>query len=115
MKATIVLIANNQTANMASKLLLEANRIGELGLEMARLPFHVSLKQPFIINNLNEVEEFFDKYSKILKSVNVHFEELVAWENSVFGYDSGVRHMKENNRPKMRYIFCLRQGGKLYS
>jgi 2'-5' RNA ligase len=90
MKATIVLIANNQTANIASKLLLEANRIGDLGFEMTRLPFHVSLKQPFIINNLNDFEEFFDEYSKTLRSVNVHFEELVSWKNSVLGYDSGV-------------------------
>jgi len=34
MKATIVLIANNETSNLASKLLLEANKIGKLGFEM---------------------------------------------------------------------------------
>lgn len=56
MEATIVLIANNQTSNMASKLLLEANKIGDLGYEMTRLPFHVSLKQPFTINDLDEFE-----------------------------------------------------------
>jgi 2'-5' RNA ligase len=94
MKATIVLIANNQTANLASKLLLEANRIGELGFDMTRLPFHVSLKQPFSINNLEEFEIFFDKYSKRLKPVNVHFEELVTWESKIFGYDSGVMVLK---------------------
>ena len=90
MKATIVLIANNQTSNMAGKLLLDANKIVDLGYEMTRLPFHVSLKQPFIINDLDEFEEFFDDYSKTVKAVNVHFEKLITWENSVFGYDSGV-------------------------
>ena len=90
MKATIVLIANNQISNKASKLLLEANKICQLGFEMTRLPFHVSLKQPFMINNLNEVEDFFDEYASKLKPVELHFEELVSWENNVFGYDSGV-------------------------
>ncbi|SCN26293.1 hypothetical protein N3C_2766 [Clostridium sp. N3C] len=78
MKATIVLIANNETSNLASKLLLEANKIGKLGFEMTRLPFHLSLKQPFIINNLDEFESFFDAYSKILKPVTIHFKELIA-------------------------------------
>lgn len=106
MKATIVLIADNYTANRASKLLLEANRIGELGFEMTRLPFHVSLKQPFEIKNLDEVEEFFDEFAEGLKPVNIHFENLVAWKNSVFGYDSGVMVFKAE---KTEELACLHQ------
>lgn len=94
MKATIVLVANNQTSNMASKLLLDANKISGLGYEMTRLPFHVSLKQPFTINNLNNFENFFDEYSKTIEPVSIHFQELIAWENSVFGYESGVLVLK---------------------
>ena len=47
MKATIVLIADNDAENYGRKLMLEANRYGKMGFEMARLPQHVSLKQPF--------------------------------------------------------------------
>ena len=104
MKATLVLIANNQTSNMASKLLLDANKIGELGYEMTRLPFHVSLKQPFTINNLNDFENFFDEYSKTLKPVSIHFKELIAWENSVFGYESGVLVLKVEKTKELSFI-----------
>jgi len=66
---------------------------------VTRLPFHLSLKQPFIINNLDEFESFFDAYSKILKPVTIHFKELIAWPNSVFGYESGVLVLKaEKNK-----------------
>jgi 2'-5' RNA ligase len=94
MKATIVLLADNETSNTASRLLLDANEIGKLGYELTRLPFHVSLKQPFSIKNISEFEKFFDKYSKQLRPVEVHFKELIAWKSSVFGLESGVLVLK---------------------
>lgn len=36
MKATIVLIADNDAENYGRKLMLEANRHGKMGFEMAR-------------------------------------------------------------------------------
>lgn len=47
MKATIVLIADDDAENFGRKLMFEANKYGKMGFEMARLPQHVSLKQPF--------------------------------------------------------------------
>lgn len=47
MKATFVLIADTNTENHGRRYMLEANRIGDIGFEMARLPHHISLKQPF--------------------------------------------------------------------
>ena len=47
MKATIVLIADCNAENFGRKMMLKAHRAGSLGFEMARLPQHVSLKQPF--------------------------------------------------------------------
>jgi len=64
MKATIVLIANNDAENYGRKLMLEAHKIGDMGFEMARLPQHVSLKQPFSIPSLDEMEVFFDEFAK---------------------------------------------------
>ena len=59
MKATIVLIADAAAENYGRKIMLEANRAGGVGFEMARLPQHVSLKQPFFIKSLEEMEERF--------------------------------------------------------
>lgn len=64
MKATIVLIADNDAENYGRKLMLEAHRYGKMGFEMARLPQHVSLKQPFAIPGLENMEVFFDGFGK---------------------------------------------------
>ena len=56
MKATIVLIADNEGENFGRKMMLEAHKHGKMGFEMARLPQHVSLKQPFSIPNLDDME-----------------------------------------------------------
>lgn len=88
-KATIVLIANEEAENQGRRLMLEAHKAGDLGFEMARLPQHVSLKQPFSIPSLEEFEEFFDEFSKKVKEVNIRFKKLKVYPSNVFGYDSG--------------------------
>ena len=94
MKATFVLIASNETDNMAKKLMLEAHQKGNLGFEMTRLPHHVSLKQPFKITNLNEIECYFDEFVSSLKPITVKLLNIELWPSNVFGYESGVLVIK---------------------
>ena len=63
MRATIVLIANNEGENFGRKMMLRAHRAGGMGFEMARLPQHVSLKQTFVIPSLERFEAFFDEFN----------------------------------------------------
>lgn len=85
MKATIVFIADNEAENYGRKLMLEAHRIGNLGFEMARLPQHVSLKQPFAISSLDEMEKFLDELAKECKPVDIQFERLNVYPSNVLG------------------------------
>lgn len=89
MKATIVLIANEEIENYGRRLMLDAHQAGNLGFEMARLPQHVSLKQPFSISNLREMEEFFDEFVKELKPVYVKLKHINVYPSNIFGYESG--------------------------
>jgi len=70
--------------------MLKVYKTDGMEFEMSRLPHHVSLKQPFFIKNLEEIEEFFDTFTKSLSPIKVKFEKMVAWPSSVFGYESGV-------------------------
>ena len=79
MKATIVLIADDEAENYGRKLMLRAHRAGGMGFEMARLPQHVSLKQPFVIPDLDQMEKFFDSYVESLRTF--------AKENNVTFFD----------------------------
>ena len=89
MKATIVLIANNEAENFGRKLMLSAHRAGKLGFEMARLPQHVSLKQPFSIPSLEVFEVFFDEFVKKVRPVTIKFNDISVFPSNVFGYESG--------------------------
>lgn len=95
MKATIVLLANSEAENFGRNLMLEAHRAGDLGFEMARLPQHVSLKQPFSIPSLEEIAEFFVNYAKEQNPVEVIFEELEVCPSNVLGGNpSGVLSLR---------------------
>lgn len=85
MKATIVLVGDTDTQNYGRKTLLEAHKLAKTGFEMARLPFHVSLKQPFVIEDLKEFEDFFDGFAKTVSPMEIAFEKMVLFPNSVIG------------------------------
>ena len=90
MKATIVLIADNEAENFGRKMMLEAHKHGNMGFEMARLPQHVSLKQPFSIPNLDDMEDFFDRFVKELLPFEIEFEDINVFPSNVLnGLPSG--------------------------
>ncbi|MDE6268249.1 MAG: 2'-5' RNA ligase family protein [Muribaculaceae bacterium] len=85
MKATIVLIADNDAENFGRKLMLEAHLYGHMGFEMARLPQHVSLKQPFSIPDLEAFESFFDSFASRLSPFEIEFVEMDLFRSDVLG------------------------------
>lgn len=85
MKATIVLIADTAGENFGRQVMLDAHKAGNLGFEMARLPQHVSLKQPFVIQGLAEMEQFFDEFARGWQPVEIHFDRLNIYPNSALG------------------------------
>ena len=102
MKATIVLIADKDAENFGRKLMLVAHRVGKMGFEMARLPQHVSLKQPFAISNLEEMESFFDEFAKTLKPFDIRFEDMKLFPSNVLGgVESGCLSLKADHTQQL--------------
>lgn len=58
---------------------------GKIGFEMARLPQHVSLKQPFSIPNLEDMEVFFDSFSKEFSPFDIEFLDMDVFPSNVLG------------------------------
>ncbi|MDE5555346.1 MAG: 2'-5' RNA ligase family protein [Muribaculaceae bacterium] len=103
MKATIVLIADNDAENFGRKLMLDAHRCGKMGFEMARLPQHVSLKQPFAIPGLDEMEHFFDKFAKTLSPIDVQFVNMELFPSNVLGgVESGCLSLRVKDTPQLK-------------
>lgn len=101
MKATIVLLAYIEAENFGRKCILEANRIGDVGFEMARLPQHISLKQPFQIPNLDTVESIFDDFVQGLNVISIQLLELDCFSSNVFGYETGGLSIRAERTPQL--------------
>ncbi|MBD5162581.1 MAG: 2'-5' RNA ligase family protein [Oscillibacter sp.] len=102
MKATIVLIADNYAENFGRKLMLEAHRYGKIGFEMARLPQHVSLKQPFVIPSLEDMEVLFDGFAKELCPFDIEFVDMDIFPSTVLGGDkSGCISLRVKETPQL--------------
>ncbi len=104
MKATIAYLADASTENYGKQLMLSAHKISGTGFEAARLPLHVSLKQPFIIPGLKEMESFFDEFAKGLGPVEFVFDSLQIYKSNVFGYDSGCLSLAVRQERKLMEI-----------
>lgn len=103
MRATIVLIADNEAENYGRSLMLEAHRAGGMGFEAARLPMHVSLKQTFAIGNLDGFVDFFDYFVKQLKPIRIRMEGPEVFPNDALGgIPSGVLMMKVEQSDELK-------------
>lgn len=102
MKATIVLIADDAAENYGRKLMLEAHRFGNMGFEMARLPQHVSLKQPFKIPSLERMEVLFDEFAKNLQPFEIEFTDIDLFPSNVLGgIESGCMSLRVKTTPHL--------------
>ncbi len=102
MKATIVLIADNEAENYGRKLMLEAHRHGKMGFEMARLPQHVSLKQPFAIPDLEDMERLFDRFARELSPFDIEFVDIDVFPSNVLGgAGSGCMSLRAKETPQL--------------
>lgn len=96
-----MLIANDEIENYGRKLMLDAHKAGKLGFEMARLPQHISLKQPFSIPSLEDMEKFFNEFVKELEPVNIKFKQLNVYPSDVFGYESGCMSIEVESNDEL--------------
>ena len=105
MKATIVLVAGTAAENYGRQLMLDAHRAGGMGFEMARLPQHVSLKQPFAVPGFNEIADFFDGFARGIPAQRIRMEKLEISPNDVLGgVPSGCLSIKVEQSEELRTL-----------
>lgn len=78
MKAAIALLLEGAAHAAVRRVALELHEAG-FGLSAAQLPAHVSLKQPFQISSLTEVEAFFDRFASSLEPIDLTLASLEFW------------------------------------
>jgi 2'-5' RNA ligase len=84
-KAACALLANRDIQNEVSRLAWEAHRRWTTGLVAPRLPAHVSLKQPFPINDdLSRFESYLTEFAQKTPPFQIELDGFFVWP-TVFG------------------------------
>jgi 2'-5' RNA ligase len=75
-KATFALLADTETHDFVRKLAWNIHRKYRTGIEVYRLPPHVSLKQPFDISDLTALKVYMDELASSIKPFEVSLSQL---------------------------------------
>ncbi|MBI5032039.1 MAG: 2'-5' RNA ligase family protein [Chloroflexi bacterium] len=90
MKATFALLADWQTHNFVRKLAWDVHCAYGIGLDVTRLPPHVSLKQPFAANDLTSLEEYMMELAPSIQPFEIHLPRLQIVKVAIEGLETGI-------------------------
>ena len=90
MKATFVLLANTEIHNLVRKLAWDIHRQYHTGIDMGRLPPHVSLKQPFDVGDMAALESYFAELAGSLTLFEVRLTKLDLIRTTIDNLDTGI-------------------------
>jgi 2'-5' RNA ligase len=76
MFACFALLLDDEAHNLIRKILHKVLSEGKYGIESALLPQHISLKQSFYISDIQEVEDYFDRFVKEISSFEITFNKV---------------------------------------
>lgn len=99
MRATIALLIDDPLANRLAAYTLRCRDYG-FDLRALRLPAHVSLKQPFMVNDFERFEEYFDELSSRIQPQQLRLNGFAFWGNA----EQGVVSVRVEASPRLRQL-----------
>jgi 2'-5' RNA ligase len=90
MKATFALLANREVYNLVRKIAWEANRVFDIGIEVARLEPYVSLKQSFEVVDFEALEVYMGDLAASVQPFEIHLTKLQAIPFSFGDQETGI-------------------------
>lgn len=72
----IAIITDNIIQNNSRKIAYNLSQRSRIGTLASRLPQHISLKQSFRVDNIVEIEKYFDLFAKQMKSFEVTISKI---------------------------------------
>jgi 2'-5' RNA ligase len=85
MKATFALLASSEIHNQVRKLAWDIHQKYRTGIDVTRLPPHISLKQPFDVSGLGLLEEYMIELTRSIDPFDVQLTELQYVEDQSAG------------------------------
>ena len=91
MKAAIALLSDHHVQNVARRMVYEINQHAGIRTLPLSLPAHVSLKQPFTFENMDELEDWFgSSFSREVAPFRLELERVYydEWDNyAIVGFE----------------------------
>ena len=86
MRVDIAILPDLSTRNTVSRLVWGLHRQYRIGLRAARHPWHISLKQPFAVDDadLAALETFFDAFAAGIRPFTIHLDELAQQSSPTY-------------------------------
>ena len=85
MKAAIVLLANSPIQNFIRRIVFELNTTYQVPFFASLLPSHVSLKQPFVFEDMDVLEKYFDGLAARTAPFDLQLDQFYGEEWAGFG------------------------------
>ena len=102
MKATFALLANTEVHNLVRKLAWEFHQKYHTGT--LSLPPHISLKQPFGIASLTQLEQYMDQFARSIAPFEVTLTKLDIVPVSFQGTDYGILWIDVQETDQLRRL-----------
>jgi len=90
MKATFAFLANNHIHNLVRKLSWDIHQKYRTGIDVCRLPPHISLKQTFDIADLDSLSEYMDELAQSIEPFQARLTHLELIDATIDGLESGI-------------------------
>jgi 2'-5' RNA ligase len=99
MRTAIALLVEDELSNRLAPFTLRCRDYG-FDLRVLRLPAHVSLKQPFVVNDFERFEKYFEEFAKRLEPQQLRFDGFAFWGNA----EQGVISARIAASPRLRQL-----------
>jgi 2'-5' RNA ligase len=90
MKATFALLASHEIHNLVRKLSWDIHQKYQTGIDITRLPPHISLKQPFEVLDLHPLEEYMTELAGSITPFEVILTGLQLIDVTIEGFATGI-------------------------
>ena len=102
MKATLALLADMEAHNRVRKLAWEFHQKYRTGI--LPLPPHISLKQPFGVTNLTQLEQYMDQFARSIVPFKVTLTKLAIVPASFQGTEYGILWIDVQETSELRQL-----------
>jgi len=84
MRTAIALLVEEELSNRLASFTLRCRDYG-FNLNVLRLPAHVSLKQPFVVNDFERFEKYFEEFARQTEPQPLQLDGFELWGNEEYG------------------------------